>query len=191
MPCPSHPGDYPVTMEMKKISAPLTDELINSLRAGDELLISGKLYTARDAAHQAFGDKPPFDLKGQIIYYASPTPSRPGQVIGAIGPTTASRMDAFLEPLLRAGLKATIGKGNRGPEAVELMKKYGAVYLLVPGGTAALLSRHVKKSTVIAYPQLGPEAVLELEVLDFPAIVAIDSRGNNLFEEGKKKYQIK
>ena len=176
---------------MKKVSAPLSDELVKSLQAGDELLISGKIYTARDAAHKAFGDKPPFDLKGQIIYYASPTPAKPGRVIGSIGPTTASRMDSFVEPLLKAGLKATIWKGNRSPAVIELMKKFNAVYLLVPGGTAALLSQHIKKSTLVAYPELGPEAVLELEVVDFPAIVAIDSQGKSLFEEGKKKYQIK
>jgi len=112
-------------------------------------------------------------------------------VIGSIGPTTASRMDSFLEPLLKLGLKATIGKGTRSPAAIELLKKYKAVYLLVPGGTAALLSQHVKKSRVVAYPELGPEAVLELEVENFPAIVAIDSHGGNLFEEGKKKYELK
>jgi fumarate hydratase subunit beta len=173
----------------KKISAPLTDKDIEGLKTGDEVLISGKIYTARDAAHREFKDKPPFDLKGQILFYASPTPSRPGAVIGSIGPTTSSRMDAFTPPLLAAGLKAMIGKGERSPEVVEAMKRYKAVYLMVPGGVAALLAQYIKKASVIAYPELGPEAVLELEVLDFPAIVAIDSSGNDLFEAGKKKYQ--
>jgi fumarate hydratase subunit beta len=174
-----------------KITPPISDQLARSLRAGNEVLITGKIYTARDAAHQAFGDQPPFDPAGQIIYYASPTPTKPGKIIGSIGPTTSSRMDAFVEPLLKLGIKAMIGKGNRSLEVVEYLKKYDAVYLMVPGGTAASLSKHIKKSTLIAYPELGPEAVLELEVLDFPAIVAIDSIGTNLFEEGKKKYQIK
>jgi fumarate hydratase subunit beta len=174
-----------------KIIPPLDEKTVRSLKAGDQLLISGKIYTARDAAHKAFAGQPPFDAKGQIIYYASPTPTPPGKIIGSIGPTTASRMDQFVEPLLRAGLKAMIGKGLRSAQTIELMKKYGAVYLLVPGGTAALLSKQVKKSTVLAYPELGPEAVLELEVAEFPAVVAIDSQGNSLFEEGRRKYQIK
>ena len=174
-----------------KITTPLSDQVVSSLKAGDQVLISGIIYTARDAAHLAFRNDPPFDPKGQILYYASPTPTPPGLVIGSIGPTTASRMDNFLEPLLKLGLKATIGKGSRSPEAIELLKKYRAVYLLVPGGTAALLSQHVKQSEILAFPELGPEAVLKLTVADFPAIVAIDSRGRNLFEEGKNKYQIK
>lgn len=166
-----------------ELKPPLSDKDISSLKAGDQVLISGKIYAARDAAHKLFGDKPPFEVKGQILFYASSTPA------GSIGPTTASRMDSYLPPLLAQGLKATIGKGSRGPEAIETMKKYKAVYFLTPGGTAAALSKHIKKSRVIAYPQLGPEAVLELEVVDFPAIVAIDSKGADLFEIGKKKYR--
>jgi fumarate hydratase subunit beta len=172
----------------KKISAPLTDKDVEALTAGDEVIISGKIYTARDAAHREFKNNPPFDLTGQILFYASPTPAKPGALIGSIGPTTSSRMDAFTPPLLAAGLKAMIGKGERSQEVVEAMKKHKAVYLMVPGGVAALLSKYIKKATVLAYPELGPEAVLELDVLDFPAIVAIDSKGNNLFEIGKKKY---
>jgi len=168
----------------KKISAPLTDKDVEALKAGDDVLISGKIYTARDAAHREFKD-----LKGQVLFYASPTPARPGAVIGSIGPTTSSRMDAFTPPLLAAGLKAMIGKGERSPEVVAAMKKHKAVYLMVPGGVAALLSRYIKKARVIAYPELGPEAVLELEVVDFPVIVAIDSAGGDLFAMGKKKYQ--
>lgn len=171
------------------LKPPLTEKEIKDLKLGDEVLISGKIFTARDAAHRLFGKKPPFDPKGAILYYASPTPAKPGKVIGSIGPTTATRMDQFLPSLLKLGLKITIGKGRRGEEAKAAMKKYKAVYLVVPGGAAALLSKHVKKATVLAFPELGPEAVLELEVVDFPAIVAIDSKGGDLFELGKKKYQ--
>ena len=164
------------------IKAPLSDKDINKLKAGDQVLISGTIYTARDAAHKRFGDKLPFNAKGQILYYASPTPTPPGKVIGSIGPTTASRMDAFTPALLKMGLKAIIGKGRRSKEVIDAIRKHKAVYFVVPGGVAALLSRHVKKSKVLAYPDLGAEAVLELEVSDFPAIVAVDSKGNNLFE---------
>ena len=173
------------------LKPPLTEKEIKNLKIGDEVLISGKIFTARDAAHRLFGKKPPFDPKGAILYYASPTPAKPGKVIGSIGPTTASRMDLFLPNLLKLGLKVTIGKGRRGEEAKTAMKKYKAVYLVVPGGAAALLSKHVKKVTVLAFPELGPEAVLELEVVDFPALVAIDSKGADLFELGRKKYQRK
>ena len=154
-------------------------------------MISGFIYTARDAAHRQFGNKPPFDPKGAILYYASPTPARKGEVIGAIGPTTSTRMDQFTPDLLKAGIKATIGKGLRGEAVIAAMKKYKAVYLVVPGGAAAALAKYVRKATTIAYPDLGPEAVLQLEVVNFPAIVAIDSKGNNLFEIGKKKYALK
>jgi fumarate hydratase subunit beta len=174
-----------------KLTPPLTEEVVKNLKAGNKVLISGKIYTARDSAHKAFGHKPSFKLEGAVLYYASPTPARPGHIIGSIGPTTASRMDSFLEPLLKQGLKATIGKGSRSAKAISLLQKYRAVYLLVPGGTAASLSKHIKKSKLIAYPELGAEAVLELEVVDFPALVAIDSQGNNLFEEGRKKYERK
>ncbi|MBN3033335.1 MAG: fumarate hydratase C-terminal domain-containing protein [Candidatus Saganbacteria bacterium] len=174
--------------KIKKIQPPLTDKDVAGLKAGDEVLISGKIYAARDAAHRAFGGKPPFDLKGQILFYASPTPAKPGAVIGSLGPTTSSRMDAFTPDLLKLGLKAMIGKGERSKEVVAAMKKHKAVYLVVPGGVAALLSKYIKKASVIAYPELGPEAVLELEVLDFPAIVAIDAKGNDLFAIGKQRY---
>ena len=165
------------------IQTPLTDQAVAKLKAGDRVLISGKIYTARDAAHKKFGANPPFEIKGQIIYYASPTPTKPGKIIGSIGPTTSSRMDAFTPALLQKGLTGMIGKGTRGPEVIAAMKKYKALFFVVPGGVAALLSRQVKSAKVIAYPELGPEAVLELEVVDFPAIVAIDSKGKNLFDE--------
>ena len=177
--------------KIQKLKTPLTDKDIKTLIAGDKVLISGKIYTARDAAHREFSGNPPFDLKGQILYYASPTPAKPGIVIGSIGPTTSSRMDAFTPELLKKGLKATIGKGTRGKEVIGAMKKHKAVYLVVPGGAAALLAKHIKKSKVIAYPELGPEAALELEVVDFPAIVAIDAKGNDLFEIGKKEFHLK
>lgn len=164
-----------------KLTTPLSDKDIKALKAGDEVLISGIIYTARDAAHQRFGSKRPFDIKGQIIYYASPTPTPPGKIIGSIGPTTSSRMDAFTPELLKKGLKAMIGKGSRSKEVVAAIKKYKAVYLVVPGGVAAMLSKHVKRMRVLAYPDLGAEAVHELEVENFPAIVAIDSRGGDLF----------
>jgi fumarate hydratase subunit beta len=165
------------------INTPLSEEAVKKLKAGDRVLISGTLYTARDAAHAKFGSKPPFALKGAIIYYASPTPTPPGKVIGSIGPTTSSRMDAFTPALLEQGLTAMIGKGRRNKEVVAAIKKHKAVYFVVPGGIAALLSKHVKKAAVLAYPELGAEAVHQLEVVDLPAIVAVDSRGKDLFNE--------
>lgn len=173
---------------MIKLTTPLTEEMIAGLKAGDEVLISGKIYTARDAAHKKFGSQPPFDLKGQIIYYASPTPTKPGEVIGSIGPTTSSRMDAFAPDLMAAGLKGMIGKGSRSPEVIEAIKKNKAVYFTVPGGAAALYAKQVKSAKVVAYPELLSEAVYELEIVDFPATVTIDSTGGNLFEIGRQKY---
>lgn len=180
---------------MKRISPPLSDEVVESLRVGEKLLISGKLYTARDAAHKRFvealsrGKPLPIDLQGQVIYYVGPTPAKPGAVIGSAGPTTSLRMDKYMEPLLKAGLKATIGKGYRSWKVVELMKKYKAVYLVATGGVGALLSKKIKRARVVAYEDLGPEAVRELEVEDFPVIVANDVKGGDLFEEGVKKYR--
>ncbi len=173
------------------LKPPLTDKDVKALKAGDKVTISGVIYAARDSAHRLFGKKPPFDPNGAILYYASPTPTRKGQVIGSIGPTTATRMDPFTPGLLKAGVKVTIGKGRRSQEVIDAMKKYKAAYLVVAGGIAALLARHVKKANTIAYPELGPEAVLELEVHNFPAIVAIDCKGGDLFEKGKKKYKVK
>lgn len=173
-----------------KIKPPLTDKDIRALKVGDRVSITGKIYTARDTAHKIFDGTPPFPVQGAILYYASPTPTRKGMAIGSIGPTTATRMDPATPDLLKQGLKITIGKGRRGAEVVEAMKKYKAAYLVVPGGAAAALSKHVRKSTIIAYPDLGPEAVLELDVVNFPAIVAIDYKGGDLFEQGKKEYAI-
>lgn len=172
-----------------KLKTPITDKDIKALKAGDKVLITGKIYTARDAAHRIFENRPPFGPSGAILYYASPTPTRKGNVIGSIGPTTAARMDPFTPALLKAGIKLTIGKGRRGEQVIAAMKKYKAAYLTVPGGVAAALSKQIKKSTIIAYPDLGPEAILELEVHNFPAIVAIDCKGGDLFEIGEKKYK--
>lgn len=172
-----------------KLKPPLTDKDIRALKSGDKVLISGKMFVARDAAHRLFDKKPPFDPAGNILYYASPTPTQRGKIIGSIGPTTATRMDPYTPLLLKQGLKLTMGKGRRGPEIKAAMKKHKAAYLVVPGGAAAALSKHVKSAHTVAYPELGPEAVLELEVLDFPAIVAIDCKGGDLFENGKRRYK--
>ena len=177
--------------EKIKIKAPLTDKDIKALNVGDKVFISGQIIVARDSAHKLFDKKPPFDPTGAILYYASPTPPKKGKIIGSIGPTTATRMDPFTPNLLKQGLKVTIGKGRRGPEVVAAMKKYKAAYFVVPGGIAASLVKHIKKTTVIAFHHLGPEAVLELDVIDFPAIVAIDAKGKDLFAIGKKKYSAK
>lgn len=180
---------------MKRITPPLDDRVVAELRVGDKVLITGKIYTARDAAHKRFvealerGEDLPIDLKGQIIYYVGPTPAKPGMVIGSAGPTTSTRMDKYMEPLLRAGLKATIGKGYRGWGVVELLKRYKAVYFVATGGVGALISRRIKKARVVAYEDLGPEAVRELWVEDFPVIVANDVYGGDIFEEGVKKFR--
>lgn len=158
-----------------------------SLKAGDEVRISGTLYIARDQAHKRLcealkkGTKLPIPLEGQIIYYAGPTPAPKGKAIGSCGPTTASRMDAFTPALLKAGLKGMIGKGRRGDEVVKAIKKYKAVYFVTIGGAGAYLSQCIKKSKVVAYPDLGPEAIYKVEVEDFPAYVAIDSIGKSIY----------
>jgi len=179
---------------MIKIETPLTDEIVERLRAGDRVLISGVIYTARDAAHKRMvealqrGEPPPFDLKGQIIYYVGPTPPKPGQVIGSAGPTTAIRMDKYVEPLLQLGLKGMIGKGYRSPQVKELLVKYKAVYFAAVGGVAVLLARAIKSSEVIAYEDLGTEAIRRLVVEDFPVIVANDIYGGDIFEEGRRRF---
>jgi fumarate hydratase subunit beta len=181
---------------MIKITMPLTEKIIESLKAGDNLLLSGVLYVARDAAHRRMiealdkGEPPPFDIKGQTLYYMGPSPAPPGKVIGSAGPTTSIRMDPYTPRLLAAGLKAMIGKGVRSPEVKEALKKYKAVYLAAVGGAGALISKAIVKSEVVAYPDLGPEAVLKLEVRDFPATVINDIYGGDLYIEGKKKYSL-
>jgi len=177
---------------IKNIKTPLDAKTIKSLRAGDRVLISGTLYVARDAAHKK---GIPVKLKGQIIFYAGPTPAVPadrqGKLIGSIGPTTSSRMDPFTIPLLEKGLAGMIGKGARGEDIKKAIKKYKSVYFAATGGAAALLGKTVKKSEIVAYPELGPEAVLKIEVSNFPAVVAYDSFGGDLFKEGIKKFRTK
>ncbi len=181
-------------LEAKRIKAPLHDDDILSLKAGDNVLISGVIYTARDAAHKKFIElidkkaELPLDLKGQIIYYVGPTPARPGQVIGSAGPTTSGRMDAYTPRMLENGMKACIGKGLRSSEVKEALQEHKGIYLAAVGGAGALLSKKIKKCEVVAYPELGPEAVHRLEVEDFPATVINDAYGNDLYAEGAKAY---
>ena len=176
------------------LTTPLTREKARELRAGDSCLISGVIYTARDAAHKrlcdlvAQGKELPLDIKDAIIYFVGPTPAKPGQAIGSAGPTTSYRMDAYSPTLISLGLTGMIGKGKRGPEVVAAMKEHGAVYFGAIGGCGALLSKCIKKAEVIAYDDLGAEAIRRLEVEDFPAIVIIDSQGNNLYETGRENY---
>lgn len=180
----------------KKITLPLNNESIKGLKAGDNVWLTGVMYVARDAAHKRIvealdrGERLPFDIKGQTIYYMGPTPAKPGQVIGSAGPTTSGRMDAYSPRLIAEGLKGMVGKGMRTPAVKEAIKKYKAVYLAAIGGTGALISKTIKKSEVIAYEELGAEAVLRLEVKDFPATVINDIYGGDLYQEGKTKYKV-
>ena len=181
-------------MENVKITTPLPREAARNLRAGDSCLISGVIYTARDAAHKrlcelvAAGKELPFDIQDSIIYFVGPTPAKPGQALGSAGPTTSYRMDAYSPMLIGQGLTGMIGKGKRGAEVVDAMKHHGAVYFGAIGGCGALLGKCVKKSEIVAYEDLGAEAIRRLEVEDFPAIVVIDSLGNNLYESGRAAY---
>ena len=180
-------------MEKKHISAPLRTEEIQNLRLGDYVYISGIIYSARDAAHKrmtealAKGEALPMELEGNIIYYMGPSPAREGNVIGSAGPTTASRMDKYTPQLLDLGLKGMIGKGKRTPEVKDAMVRNQAIYLAAVGGAGALLSKCIIKSEVIAYEELGTEAIRKMEVKDFPAVVVIDTKGNDLYEEVSKK----
>lgn len=179
----------------KKINTPLTDDILKDLKAGDFVLMTGKILTARDAAHKRMidainkGEKLPVVINNQIIYYVGPCPAKPGQVVGSCGPTTSGRMDAYTPKLLELGLKGMIGKGYRSKEVIEAMKKYHAVYFTAIGGAGALLSERVKKAKVLAYEDLGPEAIHEFTIDDFPVIVTIDMYGNNLYESERKKYR--
>ncbi|MCK4334195.1 Fe-S-containing hydro-lyase [candidate division WOR-3 bacterium] len=182
--------------ERKKITTPLTKEVVAELRAGDGVLISGILYTARDAAHKRLveliekGEKLPFELRGQVIYYVGPAPAPPGYPIGSAGPTTSYRMDPYAPILIEHGLRGMIGKGQRSKEVLDAMQKHGAVYFAAVGGAAALIARSIKKAEVIAYPELGAEAIRRLEVEAFPCIVANDAQGGNLFVEGPAHYRV-
>lgn len=175
-----------VKLNYMKIKLPLTPKIIKSLKAGQEIFLSGVIYTARDAAHKKLlalikADQPlPFELKNNLIYYTGPTPAPPGKIIGSAGPTTANRMDKYIQTLYEHGLKATLGKGPRSSPVAAACKKFGAVYFVTYGGLGAYLSQFIKKARVIAFPELEPEAVYELQIKDFPAIVAIDSRGTQV-----------
>ncbi|NLO36134.1 MAG: TRZ/ATZ family protein [Clostridiaceae bacterium] len=183
-------------MERRHIDLPLGDLAARSLKAGDLLALSGPLFTARDAAHKRLtealeqGLPLPVALQGQTIYYAGPCPAPPGQVIGSVGPTTSGRMDAYTPLLLQHGLRIMIGKGQRSPAVIAAMRLHGAVYLGATGGAGALLSQHVRSAEVVAYPDLGPEAIRRLVVVDFPVIVLIDSQGNSLYQSGPARYRL-
>lgn len=182
-------------MSGKTITTPLTDDVIRDLRAGDRVSISGVVYAARDAAHKRMiesierGDPLPFDVRGQIIYFVGPTPARPGQVIGSAGPTTSGRMDRYTPRLLELGLKGMIGKGYRNQEVKEAMVKHRAVYFAAVGGAGALLAKSIKEQEIIAYEDLGPEAIRRLVLDRFPAIVINDIYGRDLYQEGVEKYR--
>lgn len=178
---------------MKIIKMPPDDLDISDLKAGEHILLTGVIYTGRDAAHKRMietlesGQPLPIDIKGQVLYYVGPTPAKPGQVIGSAGPTTSSRMDVYTPRLLKEGLKGMIGKGKRSSVVIEAIKKYKAVYLAAAGGAGALLSKRIKKADVVAYGDLGPEAIYRLEVEEFPVIVINDIYGNDLYEEAEKQ----
>lgn len=181
-------------MAARKITLPLTEELAKTLKAGDEVLVSGVIYTSRDAGHKrmceslAKGEDIPFDPKDATIYYVGPTPAKPGQVIGSAGPTTSGRMDAYAPTMMSVGARGMIGKGARLPEVIDAMKKYSGVYFGAIGGAGALLAKCIKKADLIAFEDLGAEALRRLEVEDMPLVVIIDSEGNNLYEMGRKAY---
>jgi fumarate hydratase subunit beta len=183
-------------MAAKKITTPLTDEVVKDLRAGDTVEITGVVYQARDSAHKRLvalieaGEESPFDLTGAVVYYMGPSPAKPGNVIGSAGPTTSGRMDAYAPLLMQHGLKGMIGKGLRSKEVTEAMHTYTAVYFAATGGAGALLARCIVGNEVIAYPELGAEAIARLEVKDFPVTVVNDCHGGDLYAEGRKKYEI-
>lgn len=178
-----------------RVTTPLTERVARALRAGEEVLINGTLLVARDAAHKRIaaclqaGEKLPLDLTGEVIYYAGPSPTRPGDVIGSIGPTTSYRLDSYASTVMRRlGVRGMIGKGDRSEDVIKAMKETGCVYFAAIGGTGALLAQYVKGVETLLYPELGPEAVLRLTVQDFPVIVAIDCRGDDLYRTGPQKY---
>ena len=182
-------------MTTLNIKSPVDEETIKNLKAGDQVLITGVIYTARDAAHKRLvetldkGEELPLDLTNQIIYYMGPSPARPGQPIGSAGPTTSGRMDSYAPRLMAAGLKGMIGKGNRSQSVKDAIKEYKAVYFAAIGGAGALISKSIKKADVIAYEELGAEAIRRLEVENFPVTVINDIYGGDLYQEGKAKYR--
>ncbi|MGI6698696.1 MAG: Fe-S-containing hydro-lyase [Clostridiales bacterium] len=179
----------------KIVYTPLTDETVKGLKAGDRVLLNGVIYTGRDAAHKRLvemmerGEKLPLELEGQIIYYVGPCPAKPGKVIGSAGPTTSGRMDAYAPRLMEKGLKGMIGKGIRNDKVVDSIIKNNAVYFAAIGGAGALLAESIIKAKVLAFDDLGPEAVYELTVENFPVTVVIDSQGNDLYKIGKEQYR--
>lgn len=179
----------------KIVKTPLTEETVKGLKAGDRVLLNGIIYTGRDAAHKRLiemlekGEKLPLELEGQIIYYVGPCPAKPGRVIGSAGPTTSGRMDAYTPQLLERGLKGMIGKGIRNNEVVDAIKKNKAVYFAAIGGAGALLAESIKEAKVLAFEDLGPEAIYQLKVENFPVTVIIDSEGNDLYKMGKEQYR--
>ena len=180
---------------MKILKPPVSRADVEALEAGDKVLITGIIYTGRDAAHKRLvdlldkGEALPFDVDGSIIFYVGPAPAQPGRPIGSAGPTTSYRMDAYAPRLIAIGLRGMIGKGPRAPQVIEAMKQFGCVYLGATGGAGALLARAVKKSDVIAFPDLGPEAIHRLEVEEFPVIVINDTKGNDLYKQNVEKYR--
>ena len=177
-----------------KVRLPLTEETVKNLKAGDEVLLSGVLYAGRDAAHKRMvealgrGEALPFDIKGQTIYYMGPTPARPGRPVGSAGPTTSGRMDSYSPRLMAVGLKGMVGKGMRSPEVKKAIRRHRAVYFGAIGGAGALISRSIKQAEIVAYEELGAEALMRLEVADFPATVVNDIYGGDLYEMGKAGY---
>jgi fumarate hydratase subunit beta len=178
-----------------RLDVPFGEETARSLRAGRHVLLNGVVYAARDAAHKriveavARGDKPPIELRDQVIYYVGPTPARPGEPIGSAGPTTSIRMDGYMETMLALGLRATIGKGVRSRKVVELQKRFGAVYFQAVGGAGALLAKRIVAAELVAYEDLGAEAIRRLTLKDFPVIVAVDANGGDAFSIGQKAYR--
>ncbi len=179
----------------KIVKTPLTEETVKGLKAGDRVLLNGIIYTGRDAAHKRLmemlerGEKLPLELEGQVIYYVGPCPAKPGRVIGSAGPTTSGRMDPYTPRLLEKGLKGMIGKGLRSKEVVEAIKKHRAVYFAAIGGAGALLAESIKGAEVLAFEDLGPEAIYRLRVENFPVTVVIDCEGNDLYKTGKEQYK--
>ena len=180
--------------QIKHITTPLTADTVKDLRAGDVVRITGPVYTARDAAHKrmtealAAGKPLPFDITGQVVYYVGPSPTKPGEVVGSAGPTTSGRMDKYTPTLIEKGMRGMIGKGSRSKEVIDACVKYGAVYFVAVGGAAAVISQSIKGEEMIAYEDLGPEAIRRYEVEDFPAIVCIDAEGNDFYKAGIAKY---
>jgi fumarate hydratase subunit beta len=181
--------------QLKSLKTPLTDDDLKNLKVGDKVTLTGAIYSARDAAHKKIvelidkQEKLPFDLQGAAVYYVGPAPAKPGYAIGSAGPTTSGRMDAYTPLLISKGLKGMIGKGPRSAEVKQAMKQHGAVYFAAVGGAGALISKSITKSEVVAYPELGAEAIRRMEVKDLPLIVAIDMFGNDLYQTGKEAYK--